>query len=336
MRRLPRSTAVSAFRNEGPFVLEWVAWYRMLGFENILVVHNDCTDHSPQLMRLLERAGKMVQKKNDPDPDQPPQPQNHLVATGHRLVRDADWVFVADADEFLVVHTGDRSAAALAEAIDGKAIGMAVNWRIFGSSGEAEWRDQLVHRRFTRAAPIGAQQNAGIKTFFKRPASFRKLRAHGPAGWVSHEHWGEGDRVFILADGRPYPAYVPHRAPQNGTAEARWSNELAQVNHYAVQTKEQSAFTKGRPSPATFLDRRNEAFFERFDRNEEENLSALAYRDLFDAEYADLIAVPGVMRLHHLCCADYVAAMCAKRGDDPEADPRWKAHVETARTLPRA
>lgn len=335
MRLLPNSTAVTAFRNEGPFVLEWVAWYRMLGFENILIVHNDCTDRSPPLLRLLEREGKVVQKKNRPDPAKPPQPQNFLVATDHRLVREADWVFVADADEFLVVHAGDHSVAALADEIDGKAIGMAVNWRIFGSSDEAEWEDTLVHRRFTRAARIEAQQNAGVKTFFKRPTDFKKLRNHGPAGWVSDEPWGQGDRMFILADGAPYPAYVPHRAPQNGTAEARWSNDLAQVNHYAVQTREQSAFTRNRPSPATFLNRRNDEFFVRFDRNEEENLSALAYREAFDAEHAALTAIPGAMRLHHLCCADYIGLMCEKRGDDPKQDRRWQMHMDTANSLPK-
>lgn len=335
MRSLPDSTIVTSVRNEGPFLLEWIAWYRMLGFENMLVMHNDCTDHSPQLLRLLEREGVLVQKKNAPDPDQPPQPQNHVVASRHRLVREANWVFVADVDEFLVVNTGDRSAAALAEAIEGKALGMAINWRIFGSGGEEAWRDTLVHRRFTRSARIEAQQNAGVKTLFTRPTAFKKLRAHGPAGWLADEPWGEGDRQFLLADGAPYPAYVPQRAPQNGTAEARWSNDLAQVNHYAVQTHEQFAYKKGRPSAAMLVDRYTEDFFQRFDRNEEENTSALAYAQEFDAEREKLAAIPGVLRLHQLCCADYVAAICEKRGDDPKADPRYREHMEKARSLPR-
>ncbi len=307
----------------------------MLGFETILIVHNDCTDHTPQLLRLLERAGVLVQKKNAPDPAQPPQPQNHIVATGHRLVREARWVFVADVDEFLVIHAGDGSAAALAEVVDGKGIGIAVNWRIFGSCGEEAWRDGFVHRRFTRSGPVEAQQNAGFKTLFKEPTAFRKLRAHGPAGWERPEPWGVGDRVFLLADGDPYPAYSPARAPMNGSAEARWSNTLAQVNHYAVQTHEQFAYKRGRQSAATLIDRYTDDFFQRFDRNEEQNASVQAYREAFDAAYAKLAAIPGAMRLHHLCCADYVAAMCEKRGDDAQADPRYRMHLEKARALPR-
>lgn len=334
MRILPNSTVVTSFRNEGPFVLEWVAWYRMLGFENRLVVHNDCTDHSPQLLRLLEREGRLVQKKNNPDPAKPPQRQNLDVATQHRLVQDADWVFVCDADEYLVVHTGDGSVAALAAAIDGKGIGMSINWRIFGSGGENDWRDTLVHRRFTRSSRTEAKQNAGFKTFFKSPRAFERLRAHGPSGWTDDSAWGEGDAVFLLADGAPYPAYVPHRSPQNGSGEERWSNDLAQVNHYAVQTHEQYAFKKGRLCATMFSDRYTDDFFTRFDRNEEENRSALDYAQAFDAEFAEMTEIPGVLRLHHLCCADFVADICAKRGDDPKDDPRWQAHMDRAMALP--
>jgi hypothetical protein len=334
MRKLNGSTVVTSVRDEGPFLLEWIAWYRMLGFDNMLVMHNDCTDHSPQLLQLLERAGVLVQKKNAPDPANAPQPQNHAVAARHRLVREANWVFVADVDEFLVIHTGDRSASALADAVEGKAIGMAINWRIFGSGGEATWRDALVHRRFVRAGKVTARQNSCFKTFFKEPASFGKLRAHGPVAWKG-ERWGDGERVFLLADGKPYPLYHPTRSPQNGTTHARMSNTLAQVNHYAVQSHEQFAHKRGRPSAATREDRYTDDFFVRFDRNETPNEDALAYAAEFDAEYAGLTAIPGALRLHHLCCADQVAAMCEKRGDDPEADARYQMHLSKARALPR-
>lgn len=333
MRTLPNSTAVLSIRDEGPFLLEWIAWYRMLGFADILIVHNDCTDHSPQLLRLLEREGRVVQKVNSPSPDRPPQQQNHELATRHRLVREADWVFVADTDEFLVVHAGDGSVAALAETIDGRGMGMAINWRIFGSAGEAEWRDTFVHRRFTRAAAMKARQNSCYKTFFKQPASFGKLRSHGPCNWQAGG-WGRGERMFLLADGTPFADYHPTKAPKNATPRDQMTNTLAQVNHYAVQTLEQFAHKKGNLCGGMLSDRYTDDFFRRFDRNEEENTAALAHAAEFDAEYARLVAIPGVLRLHHLCCADYVERICRKRGDDPEADPRYRMHRARARALP--
>jgi hypothetical protein len=335
MRLLENSLAVLSIRDEGPFLLEWVAWYRMLGFENILVMHNDCTDHSPQLLARLERAGVLVQKRHVPPPGKPPQVAAYLMAVKQRIVKQAAWVFVADADEFLVVHAGDGSAAALAEEIEPLAMGMAINWRIFGSGGIETWEDGLVHRRFIRSGPETARQNSCYKTMFREPALFGRLRPHGPRFW-SGPAWGEADRVFILADKTPFPDYDPNRSPLNATPRDRMTNALAQVNHYAVQTHEQFANKRGKPCAAVLSDRYTDNFFQRFDRNEQENTSALRYSADFDAAHTELAEIPGVLRLHHLCCADFVAAMCEKRGDDPKADPRYRRHREIALSLPKA
>jgi hypothetical protein len=62
------SLVLTAMRNEGPFILEWIAWQKMLGFENVLAMFNDCTDHSPQLLRVLEKAGVLNCKRHRPEP----------------------------------------------------------------------------------------------------------------------------------------------------------------------------------------------------------------------------------------------------------------------------
>lgn len=335
MRILEDSVVVTAIKDEGPFILQWVAWYKMLGFDAILVLHNDCTDHSPQLLRLLERAGVLTQKKHEVPEGAFPQLAAHRLATRHRLVQQASWVFVADMDEYLVVHTGDHTISALVEQIDGIATGMAIHWRIYGSAGETEWLDSIVHRRFTRSGPVTARQNSCFKTLFRDPALFGLLRAHGPRDWLGSDPWGEGDRVFVLADRSPFPDYHPTTRPLNGTPHDRMTNTLAQVNHYAVQSREQMAFKHSRPSGAGTPQRYSDDFFIRFDRNEIENTDAVDIASGFDAEYAKLIAIPGVLRLHHLCCADFVAAMCTKRGDDPVEDSRYLFHKAKARSLPR-
>lgn len=335
MRVLKDSVAVLAQRNEGAFLVEWVAWYRMLGFDNLLVMHNDCTDHSPQLLRLLERAGVLTQKKHLPPPGKAPQPAAHVLATRHPLVQEASWVFVCDTDEFLVVHEGDGSVAALADAMAGRAMGMSINWRIFGSSDVARWEDGLVHRRFLRSGTVRARQNSCYKTLFCDPKAFDKLRSHSPQGWLGDGTWGKETRRFWLADGTTWDEYHPSRAPRNATPHGRMTNTMAQVNHYAVQSHEQFAYKKGRASAAGLKDRYTDTFFGRFDRNEQDNPVALDYAAAFDPVHAEIMAIPGVARLHHLCCADYVGLMCEKRGDDPAADPRYQHHMAEARRLPR-
>ena len=57
-------------RNEGPFIVEWLCWYRMLGFTDVVVVTNNCTDHSPHLLDALQAAGLVHHIRHDIEPGQ--------------------------------------------------------------------------------------------------------------------------------------------------------------------------------------------------------------------------------------------------------------------------
>ncbi len=334
MATVPNSLALLSVRNEGPFLLEWVAWYRMLGFDRILVMHNDCTDHSPQLLRLLEREGVLTQKKHQPDPERPPQPQAHRLAARQDLVRQAEWAWVCDTDEFLVIHPGEGLLADLIAAWPEGAEAMAVHWKIYGTDGAEGWVDQFVHRSSVRCAATDAQQNTQFKCLTRTPANWNWLRSHGPKGWRGPGTWEEVENRMVLADRSALSGYSPEQSPANGTARDRITHELAQVNHYALQSRERFLLKKGTLGAAAHLDRYTDDFFARFDHNEETDSSALKYADRFDAEYARLSAIPGVLRLHHLCCADYLAAIAAKLGRDEAAYPAIAAHRETAAALP--
>jgi len=69
MASLPDSLAITATKNEGPFLLQWIAWQKAIGFERILVMHNDCTDFSARLLKLLEAHGVLTQLRHDPAQD---------------------------------------------------------------------------------------------------------------------------------------------------------------------------------------------------------------------------------------------------------------------------
>jgi hypothetical protein len=50
-------TLVATMRNEGPFLLEWVAYHRLIGFNDVLICTNDCVDGSPELLDALQNHG---------------------------------------------------------------------------------------------------------------------------------------------------------------------------------------------------------------------------------------------------------------------------------------
>ena len=90
-------------RNEGPFIVEWVCWYRMLGFD-ILVATNDCTDHSTELLDALADAGWLTHVPHKPRTWQPPQRSTLRKVIKHPLTAATDWTLHCDVDEFLVLH----------------------------------------------------------------------------------------------------------------------------------------------------------------------------------------------------------------------------------------
>ncbi len=329
------SLVLTAMRNEGPFILEWLAWQKMLGFENILVMFNDCTDHSPQLLRLLERAGEVACKRHVPKDGEHPQPSAARNAQKHPLVKNAEWMFTCDVDEFLIIHQGDGTISALLQNGDVPFSAMAIHWRIFGSNGYTNWKDGLVHEQFTHSSRSEAQQNTCFKSIVHHPRNYDRLNTHCTSGWAGTGTWDQSGNYWVLSDGSRLVGFHPDKRPMNATPRVEITHTVAEVNHYAVRTREQYALKKGRPSSTQGLDRYTDDFFRRFDRNEVENKSASTYHEAFVKHYTRLCDLPGVMRLHHLCCADHVIDMCEKRGDDPKMDHRYQYHKKMAQSLPR-
>ena len=59
---------LSAVKNEGPDLLEWLAWHRMIGFDRIVIFSNDCSDGSDGLPDALEGIGWQAHHRPSPPP----------------------------------------------------------------------------------------------------------------------------------------------------------------------------------------------------------------------------------------------------------------------------
>lgn len=330
-----RYLVISSMRDEGAFIVEWVAWQRMLGFTDILVVTNDCTDHSPELLDALAAAGWLTHLRHRIPEGGLPLRAKLRRAKRHPLVASADWILVCDVDEFLLVHAGDGGIAELlpAPAAEMGFIGMSVNWRVFGTSGRSHWAPGPVHRQFLRCAPSHHGVNRWFKGVFARPELFLRLGAHGPAGWQSDREptlWGRGGLHWVDGTGRRLADWDPMGPYMRMTPQGQTSHALAQVNHYMIRSEESFGLKRGTLSAAAGKDRYTDEFFATYNRNDTEDRSALARAAAFDAVHAAAMALPGVARLHHLCCADYVARLCARAGTDPAGDPRHRAELAAA------
>jgi hypothetical protein len=153
-------TLCGIVRNEGPYLLEWIAWYKLLGIHRIVIYDNDSRDASVGILKDLHQAGEILLY---PWPDRPGEPPQ-IPAYRDAVARcSTEWVAFLDIDEFLVVH-GHRHLTALLEAMPEECSAVAFNQRFFGSSGQLLQDDRLVIERFIRAPPPHHPMNAWVKT----------------------------------------------------------------------------------------------------------------------------------------------------------------------------
>lgn len=323
-----RFLVAAAMRDEGAFLIEWVTWYRMLGFDRILVVTNDCTDHSVELLTVLQDAEWLCHAAHRPRAGEAPKISAHRAMRAHALARQTEWMFICDADEFLALHAGGGSIGGFIDLPRRPFLGMAFHWRSFGDAGQTTWHDGLVHRTFRMAAEHRSIANASFKSIFRTPMMFRLFREHAPRGYKGD--FGTGDAVWVNSKGHLMHRFNTQNPGQMATAPGGVTHRYAQLNHYIVRSTESFALKRGTPSASARLDRYTDAFDEKYNRNDQKDNSALGYRAAFDAMHVQAMAIPGVRRLHHLCCADYVVRLAALAGRAPRDDPRYAFHMDQA------
>ena len=324
--RPPRFVVAAAMKDEGAFIVEWVCWYRMLGFE-VLIVTNDCTDHSPALLDALQGAGWLSHASHRPRAGEPPKRSAHRLIRGHPLVAQADWLLICDVDEFLVLHHADTVADYVA-GFHPVPLGIGIHWRSFGTAGAVRWQDALVHRSFLQAAKTRSRANASFKSLFRRPLDFATFGAHSPRDYSGP--WGNEGEIWVDCRGKPLANFNPNDNPQKATAPDRVRHDWAQMNHYVLRSAESFALKRGALSASALTDRYTQQFFDRRDCSEVQDTAALRFGERFDAIHTQAMNLPAIARLHHQCCADYALRLAALAGIAPKDDSRYRHHQAQA------
>lgn len=168
-----RRAVIAVARNEAPYLLEWIAHYRLLGFDRIVIYDNDSNDATPHLLKRLAKAGVVEAIYWHVRPSRHKQETAYRHAL-NRMRGRVPWSLVVDLDEFLVLDPG----VAVDDLLPAdKTIGaVAFNWRIFGSAGMRHRETGLSHERFIRAE---GKNSDGIKCIV-RPDAVAHMHIHWP------------------------------------------------------------------------------------------------------------------------------------------------------------
>jgi hypothetical protein len=151
----------AVFKNEAPFLLEWIAFHRIIGFDHFVLYDNASTDGGADLVHA-SWASELVTVI--PWPQRPCQ----LPAYRHFIYNFAEffeWAAFIDLDEFLHPLRDTSIVAMLQSWSNFSAV--LVNWHCFGPSGWMERPDGLVIDNYTWRSADHFPPNHHIKSIVK-------------------------------------------------------------------------------------------------------------------------------------------------------------------------
>lgn len=256
--------AVTMAKDEGPYVLEWVAYHRLLGFSDILVYTNDCTDGTDEMLDALASLGLVTRVDNPPIGTKPPQSRALMRAQHHPLVTKGDWVMVFDFDEFVTIKRGESRVDDLVDMVkDHDAGAVAITWKFFGSDGNAHYKNQPVTARFLRSALPTFAKGFGVKTLFRMDKSL-KLAIHRPH--FSRQARKEAGHEMKWINGSAES--VDGKSMSWRQTRQTVGYDFCQVNHYGVKSGEEFLMRRLRGDVLNNHGKYNDEYFKTFDRND--------------------------------------------------------------------
>lgn len=244
------------FKNEDAYLLEWLAFHRVIGFSRFMIADNGSSDLTRQMLAALEPHEPLTVLDFPDVEGKRPQlsAYNALISA---CPKDVDAIAFVDIDEFIVPMDGaDSVTPALDEVFgDPEVSSLALNWACFGSSGKKFWEDGLVMERFIKR---------GLKTFPVNQHYKSVVRPDRVAYWDTphHAQLTSGRLVDTSLRDVQFRANTKHSLSH----EVLW--DKLRINHYVVKSVEEFVLKKSPKGSASKAGRvKHQRYFELHDKN---------------------------------------------------------------------
>ncbi len=302
----PTLLTFTVMKNEGPFILEWLAWQRLMGVDRALVLTNDCDDGTDHLLDALDREGVLRHLPN-PVVALPPgtevQPHTAGIAYAKKLRdwQEADYVFLSDVDEFPVIRNGTVTLKTLLAELDHPDV-LSLSETVFGTGDVHGFEDRPVTAQFlksTSTRPGKWRSRRGFKSITRNDPRL-VIRNHRP---IAREKVA-GQLRWLDGSGRDFPTELRHIHQKGG--DARGTFDLAMIHHYALRSLE-SFLVKHARGDAVVAGRVDATYFKRRNQLVEENKDMLAHQPALEAEITRLKSLPGIAERHEAAVAAHRA-----------------------------
>lgn len=314
-----RICLITLMKNEGPFILEWIAHWRNLGVTDFIVFSNDCFDGTDLILDRLDALGIVQHLPNPAALTGSSQFHRTALAYGAQLRRhrEADYTMICDVDEFLHIGAADGTLPGLLAAHDfPDAISFAE--LLFGFGGQEHFAEGLVTERFLWAddlAPGLRRARRGVKT----------IARVGPAvlDWSNHRPQIEARRGIRWLDGSGKGVPRAFRLGSDRGLDIRGRYEEAWLAHYSVRSAE-SMLLKLDRGDAVRPRRMQPSYASKRSFARELNTTLTRYGDAIRDTMAGLLADAPLRALHAQAIARHQERIAALKAD-PEMAPAWEA-----------
>jgi glycosyltransferase involved in cell wall biosynthesis len=226
-------TLAASAKNEGAYVVEWVAHHLTLGFDRIIVFDNESTDDTLAILANIARVHPVVVRSWPTVEGSSPQ-----ISAFNAIFREfsgtTDLIGFFDIDEFLVCDSRNSMKSILADCLQKRpdAAAICINQLVFGDSGLSKFDAAPVLSRFERCAKPEYTENRWVKSFY-RPNSLTTITGPhtSPLKHGAHVH--------------PNGTTVQFRDSSLGQTEDI-DFSLLQLNHYITKSREEFRWKQNR------------------------------------------------------------------------------------------
>jgi hypothetical protein len=215
--RAPAYLSICAiYRDEAPYLREWVAFHRLVGVERFFLYNNRSSDEHREALAPYIADGTVELTDWDDHPAQV-QTYDDCIRT-HR--DDSRWIAFIDLDEFLFSPSGKPVPEILSEYERWPGVG--VNWAVYGTSGHEEKPAGLVIENYVRRT-----DDPGFNRPIKSIADPKRIRNFCLAHYFMYR-----DEPGVAVDENQRPISGPQFSRTESVSFAR-----LRINHYFTKSE---------------------------------------------------------------------------------------------------
>lgn len=200
------------FKNEAPYLKEWLDFHYSQGVNFIYLTNDSSSDDWEKILRPYRKAGLLDWEHSISHPDFYTREEYHKKKVWARAQKDFEWLVFLDSDEFLY---SEQSYSSLFATVPKNASGLVFNWLIYGTAHKGQIsNDELMLEELDRRFPDSHEEHFLVKSalrsgmgarFFNKNPHYPNYSPWAPLFWSDGQRFRPNVKRFLIS-----PVHIKH------------------------------------------------------------------------------------------------------------------------------